>query len=222
VVVSWCQRQDRLYVVAYDGLDPITGRERRRWHPAGQARHDAGQLAQRLERDHAGPAPARGGPISLGEFLTGTWLPVKRRHVQTSTAIRCAWFVDHYNNPAIGDVPLRRLCVDHLEDLYDRLATTGGRHGDGLAVKTGHEVHVIVRSALDLALRRQLVDRNVAQATNARHRRPTQTVARAKALVSDARPERPADAAGRRDPPDSRRPHSEKWGLTFYFGWWRG
>lgn len=23
------------YVVIYEGLDPLTGRERRRWHPAG-------------------------------------------------------------------------------------------------------------------------------------------------------------------------------------------
>ena len=27
------QRKDRFYVVAYDGLDPLTGGERRRWHP---------------------------------------------------------------------------------------------------------------------------------------------------------------------------------------------
>ena len=30
------QRKDRFYVVAYDGLDPLTGKERRRWHPVGQ------------------------------------------------------------------------------------------------------------------------------------------------------------------------------------------
>ena len=26
---------DRFYVVIYEGVDPITGRERRRWHAAG-------------------------------------------------------------------------------------------------------------------------------------------------------------------------------------------
>jgi hypothetical protein len=35
------QRKDRFYAVAYDGLDPMTGRERRRWHPAGTNRTDA-------------------------------------------------------------------------------------------------------------------------------------------------------------------------------------
>lgn len=29
------QRNTRFYVVAYDGTDPVTSRERRRWHPAG-------------------------------------------------------------------------------------------------------------------------------------------------------------------------------------------
>ena len=43
------QRKDRFYVVAYDGLDPLTGLERHRWHPAGcdrdeaEALEDAGQ-----------------------------------------------------------------------------------------------------------------------------------------------------------------------------------
>jgi hypothetical protein len=34
------QRKDRFYVVDYDGTDPATGRERRRWHPAGHCRSD--------------------------------------------------------------------------------------------------------------------------------------------------------------------------------------
>jgi integrase len=96
--------------------------------------------------------------VHLGEFLTDTWLPTKRRHVRATTSYRYTWMVDNYINPAIGHVPLRRLRADHLDGLYDQLATTGGRHGTGLAPKTVHEVHVIVRSSLDLAMRRQLVD----------------------------------------------------------------
>jgi Group II intron, maturase-specific domain len=34
------QRKDCLYVVAYDGLDPLTGKERRRWHPVGHDRYE--------------------------------------------------------------------------------------------------------------------------------------------------------------------------------------
>jgi hypothetical protein len=28
------RRRDRWYAVAYEGIDPVTGRARRRWHPA--------------------------------------------------------------------------------------------------------------------------------------------------------------------------------------------
>lgn len=34
-------RKNRFYVVAYDGIDPVTGKERRKWLPAGHARTDA-------------------------------------------------------------------------------------------------------------------------------------------------------------------------------------
>ena len=35
------ERNNRFYVVAYDGVDPATGRERRRCHVAGSSRADA-------------------------------------------------------------------------------------------------------------------------------------------------------------------------------------
>ena len=50
------QRHNRFYVVAYDGLDPLTGRERRRWHPVGHDRDEAEALAARLDLDRAGTA----------------------------------------------------------------------------------------------------------------------------------------------------------------------
>ena len=32
------QRRGRYYVVIYEGRDPVTGKERRTWHPAGTDR----------------------------------------------------------------------------------------------------------------------------------------------------------------------------------------
>jgi hypothetical protein len=29
------RKGERYYAVIYEGIDPLTGRERRRWHPAG-------------------------------------------------------------------------------------------------------------------------------------------------------------------------------------------
>ena len=164
------QRKDRFYVVAYDGLDPLTGRERRRWHPAGADRSDAESIAARLASTRP-PRPDTRKSLSLGGFINQTWLPRKRVHVRATTAHRYGWIVEHYVLPRVGDVPLRMLRSDHLDDLYEHLLARGGRNGQSLAPKTVHEAHLVIRNALDLALHRQLVDRNVALAVRSPRRR---------------------------------------------------
>ena len=109
------QRKDRFYVVDYDGLDPLTGKERRRWHPVGSNRDEAEAIAVRLGAERDGSPPAKGGPTTFGEFLGATWLPQKRRTLRATTAYRYAWFIEHYINPAIGQIPLRRMRADHLD-----------------------------------------------------------------------------------------------------------
>ena len=57
-------KQNRFYVVTYDGLDPTTGKERRRWHLAGDSRDDAEAIAANLTRrtDRCATAHARRPP----------------------------------------------------------------------------------------------------------------------------------------------------------------
>ena len=114
------QRQARFYVVAYDGLDPLTGRERRRWHPAGIDREEAETLAARLRVDRAGVPPARGGPLRLDDFLRSTWLPHKRRQVRQPPPTATPGSSSTTSHPPSAHVPLRRLRADHLDDLYER------------------------------------------------------------------------------------------------------
>ena len=42
------RKRDRYYSVIYEGLDPVTGKERRTWHPAGTDRTEAAALVARL------------------------------------------------------------------------------------------------------------------------------------------------------------------------------
>ncbi len=164
------QRRDRFYVVAYDGLDPLTGRERRRWHPAGKNREAAERIAERLDLDRPTTC-RRGASTRLGGFLSDTWLPRKRAHVRATTAYRYGWMVDNYVVPRLGDVALDALRAEHLDDLYAHLLLRGGRTGQPLAAKTVHEAHLIIRNGLDLAVHRGLIDRNVALAVHSPRRR---------------------------------------------------
>ncbi len=163
-------RNDHFYVVAYDGVDPITGRERRRWHPAGRSHADAETIAASLTVRSALTAP--GTSITTRDFLAEQWMPRRSALLRPTTAHRYAWMVEHYICPRIGAVPLRRLRVDHLDELYADLLTRGGHTGAALAPKTVYDVHVIVRSALADATRRQLIGVNVALLAQAPRSQP--------------------------------------------------
>ncbi len=162
------QRKSRFYVVAYDGTDPITGREHRRWHPAGHSRADAEAIAANLDLEHAAlDTPTGADPLTVARYLTEQWLPVRRHDLDPSTAHRYGWMIDHYINPAIGHLRLRSLRTEHLDRLYTDLLATGGNRSQGLAPKTVYDVHVICRAALNHAVDARLITTNPAHGARA-------------------------------------------------------
>lgn len=83
------QRKSRFYVVAYDGIDPITGREQRRWHPAGHSRADAEAIAANLDCKLAAVDTATtADPLTVARYLNEQWLPIRRHDLDPSTAHR--------------------------------------------------------------------------------------------------------------------------------------
>ena len=94
-------RNRHFYVVAYDGVDPISGRERRRWHPAGESRGDAEAIAATLTVRSVLTAPA--GLLAVGSFLAEQWMPRRRTQLRPTTAHRYAWMIERYICPRIGD-----------------------------------------------------------------------------------------------------------------------
>ena len=62
--------------------------------------------------------------------------------------------------PTLGRIPLRRLRPHHLEALYSSLLHRDD--GSGLGPKTVYEIHLVIRGALADAVRRGLVNRNIA------------------------------------------------------------
>ena len=158
-------RNKRFYVVAYDGVDPATGRERRRWHSAGTSRADAEAIASSITETNRAPIPRGRDALTLGDYLTNSWLPERQRRVRATTAYRYGWMIERYIAPTVGQYALRSIRTEHLNDLYTALTSSGGQHGDGLAAKTVHEVHLIVRSALTQTTEQGLTRTNVALRT---------------------------------------------------------
>ena len=165
-------RNSRYYVVAYDGIDPLTSRERRRWHPAGASRTDAEAIVATLDAAAAPPADAATRSLNVGRFLTEQWMPRRRTQLRAPTAHRYSWMIDNYINPRIGDLDLRGLRIEHVDRLYHDLLTTGSRAGGELASKTVYDVHVIMRSSLADAVRRSLDESNIALTAHAPRPQP--------------------------------------------------
>jgi len=154
------RKRDRYYAVIYEGLDPVTGRERRSWHPAGTDRDEAEKLTARLAADRNGRDDAARS-LSFGSYLTTQWLPAKRLELAASTYHGYERNTLLHVLPALGKIGLRRLRPEHIDRLYDqKLHPTDGRRA--LAPKTVYEIHLVIRGALTDAVRRGLVHRNVA------------------------------------------------------------
>jgi integrase len=158
------KKGNRWYAVIYEGTDPVTGKEVRRWHAAGGERADAERLAARLARDLDGRND-QVRSLSFGAFLTARWLPGKRVMLADSTYDSYRRNVENHIVPALGRIAVRRLRPDHLETFYEGLLHP--RTGRVFAPKTVYEIHLVIRGALDDAVRRGLLTRNVALVAHA-------------------------------------------------------
>ena len=68
-------------------------------------------------------------------------------------AVTAEWF---------GDLPLSELRAPDLDAFYRHLSTTGGRDGTGRSPSTVNQFHRIIKTALNDAFRKGLIDRNEA------------------------------------------------------------
>jgi integrase len=167
------RKGDRYYAVIYQGLDPLTGRERRRWHPAGTDQARAQQLATHLADRWCRNGGHDRGSLTVAVYLTQRWLPSKQLTLRASTWDAYRRVIDLHVVPRIGRVPLRHVRPDHLERLYADLLDAGRADGTGgLHNKTVVEIHMVLRRALDDAVRRGWIVTNPARVAHAPKRRP--------------------------------------------------
>jgi len=160
------KKRNRYYAVIYEGLDPITGKEQRRWHPAGTNKAAATKLAKRLAADVEGRDDDTRS-LTFGAYLTTQWLPGKKITLAESTWHGYRRKIERHILPALGPVPIRRLKVTQLEALYESKLRPTDPDLRALAPKTVLEIHLIIRGALGDAVRRGMLKRNVATVAHA-------------------------------------------------------
>lgn len=167
------QRRGRYYAVVYEGRDPVTGKERRSWHPAGTDQAEAERLAAKLAAEEKTKLDAVRS-LTFGAYLTSQWLPAKKLQLATSTYRGYERNVQRHIIPVLGRISIRRLRYQQIEALYDALLHP--KADRGLAPKTVYEIHLVIRGALADAQRRGLVTRNVATVARAPRQRSLQRI----------------------------------------------
>lgn len=97
---------------------------------------------------------------TLGEYL-GRWLNERvKRRVRPSTFHSYSFIVNSHIIPRVGQVPLQKFTPQLLQGLLNQ------KQDEGLATRTVRYIHSVLHSALNQALKWQLVDRNVANAVD--------------------------------------------------------
>ena len=79
------RKGDVWYAVIYEGVDPVTGKEHRRWHRVGTDRDEAEEMAAHLAAAEEARRNGHRSELSVAGFLTRYWLPAKRIDLEAST-----------------------------------------------------------------------------------------------------------------------------------------
>lgn len=160
------KKGNRYYAVIYEGVDPATGKERRRWYPAGTRKADADKLVTELVKRHNDGEYRAPDKITFGGYLTERWLPGQRSQLKSTTFHSYESNIRLHVLPTLGNVPLGRLAPQDLDALYGRLLESGRRNksgdGPGLSPSSVRYVHRILRKALGDAVRKGTLTRNPA------------------------------------------------------------
>lgn len=123
-----------------------------------------------LQRGHRLGTAVEPSKLTLGQFLDG-WLEVVRATKAPNTYETRRHHVE-YVRPVLGDVPLQALTELDIERMASRLAVSGKRNGQGLAPRSIADVCTTLTTALNDAVRKRLIPRNVAEGA---YRMPSNT-----------------------------------------------
>lgn len=157
------------YAVVYAGVDPATGKYRRRWVQAGTRRGDAEKLlADLVNRAHHGET-VTSERLTLADYLTQRWLPVQEARLRRSTFDSYRRNIELHVVPELGQRRLDQLTATDIDVFYASLLKNGrkkrspGEKGGarGLSPKSVHNIHVMLNKALSDAARKGTVVRNV-------------------------------------------------------------
>jgi integrase len=149
--------------------------KRRQLTRYGKTRRDAVENLRRAQADHDRGLSVTNGRATVGQYLE-RWLAQQQRADKApNTVAQYEWAVKHHLIPAIGRKRLTELSADDVDDFL------GTRANAGAARSTLVRLRAVLVMALDQAVRRDLIARNVAAFTDV----PAGPVKEGRSLTAD-------------------------------------
>jgi integrase len=142
------------------------GRRRQKWHGGFSTRKEAEAVRAKLVNEVNTGVYAAPSKMTLGEWLTDSWLPTMRTQIKASTWDSYDRLMRLHVIPTLGHRPLHQLTPPMLNTLYVELMENGNRRGNtasGLNAKTVRHVHTTLHKALADAIDAGLLATNVAE-----------------------------------------------------------
>jgi integrase len=153
----------RYYVIIEEGIDPRTGRRRRTSRAGGATLRGAERLLAELLEQKRTDTYVEPSQLSLAEYLKEVWLPATEHEVRRSTFDAYRRNVELHVQPRIGRLKLQKVRPLDLTKFYADLLRDGRLDlKGGLSPKSVHNIHQMLRKALEDGVRQNYLVRNVA------------------------------------------------------------
>lgn len=160
------ERSPGHWAIVLDLRDTVTGKRRRKWHSFAGTKRQAQIECSRLISELSGSLYVEPGRITVAQFLD-RWLEDVKTRVSAKTYERYSEIVHKNINPLLGAVVLTRLRPMQISDAYAKALSAGRRNGrGGLAPSTVRYMHVILKAAMQQAVRWQVLARNPVDAVD--------------------------------------------------------
>ncbi len=148
------------YSIVLNGVDEITGTRKQTWIAAGPDKKLAEKQLTKILHEMDMNIYVRPGKLTFGEHLQDWLQNYVKPNLAPSTYQGREQQVRKHIIPRLGRVTLTDLKPTQLQKFYgDKLAA-------GLSPRTVHDLHAIIHTVLQVAVKRGLVGRNVADITD--------------------------------------------------------
>ena len=123
-----------------------------------------------LKAQYAGVRLTEDSSITLGEWMARWMEEYKKPILRQSTYIGYSRDIENHILPYLGSKRLTQLKTSDIQKHYTRLLESGRKHdhgkGKGLSNATVRGIHMVLREALDSAVREGLIPKNPADGTS--------------------------------------------------------